>query len=65
MTTRDKLRQLKRAARKFDFEPNTQLVHSLLDHGMDALDAQKAYLGRVQAEYDGIEAIEARGAADA
>lgn len=38
MIGRDKLHQLKSAARKPDFEPTTQLVHTLLDHGLEALD---------------------------
>jgi hypothetical protein len=37
MMTRGKLHEIKSAARKFDFEPSTQLVHSLVDHGLDAL----------------------------
>ena len=37
MMTRQRLREIKSAAKKFDFEPSTQLVHTLVDHGLDAL----------------------------
>lgn len=38
MMSRDKLRQVKSAARKMDFHPTTQLIHTLVDHGLEVLD---------------------------
>ena len=37
MMTRGRLCQIKSAARQRDFCPSPQLVHSLVDHGLEAL----------------------------
>jgi hypothetical protein len=35
--TRQRLLETKAAAKKFDFDPSTELIHTLVDHGLQAL----------------------------
>lgn len=59
MMKRDSLRSYKRAYKKMDFYPSTEMVHALLDHGLEALDEIERLQGEIRSRDVKLEELRA------